>query len=106
MKLLTKEILKKLPQLGSTSELSTKDIKVMLKLFTPDAYCAWYITEYDGDDLFFGFASFGDDSLAELGYMSKSELESVRGSIGLPIERDKFWDDNTTLEQVMNFEVR
>jgi hypothetical protein len=106
MNLLSKEILNSLPPIGSTKEIKAKDVKVKLKLFTPDAQCSWYITEYDGDDLFYGFGTYGDESCAELGYMSKSELENLRGSMRLPVERDLCWDSNTSLEQVMNFSVR
>lgn len=106
MELLPNEILNKLPQLVATSEMNANEVKVQVKLFTPDAQCTWYITEYDGKDLFFGFGSYEDDRFAELGYMSKSELESIRGGLGLPVERESFWDENTSLEQVMNFSVR
>lgn len=59
-----------------------------VKFFTPDAGWIWYGIEFDGDDLFFGLVS-GQE--IELGYFSLSELESVRGQLGLPIERDLYY---------------
>jgi hypothetical protein len=35
----------------------------------------------------------------ELGYVALSELESVRGPMGLPIERDLWWKPKT-LEEI------
>ena len=83
MKLLTKEILKKLPALDKG------DGTAHVKFFTPDSSWTWYATEFDGKDLFFGLVH-GHEK--ELGYFSLSELESVRGPFGLPIERDRYWN--------------
>ena len=86
MKLLTKEILGRLPKLGETS--SQKDPTLQVKFFTPDAQWTWYGIEYDGKDIFFGFVIGLED---ELGNFSLNELREVRGSLGLPVERDKFF---------------
>jgi hypothetical protein len=59
-----------------------------VKYFTPDADWSWYATEYDGEDRFFGLVSGYE---VELGYFHLSELESVRGGLGLPIERDLYY---------------
>jgi len=73
----------RLPPLYSTKDQS--DPLIQLKFFTPDSNWSWYAIEFDGDDLFFvlviGFE-------AELGYFRLSELQNVRGPLGLPIERD------------------
>ena len=95
MKLLTEEIRRKLPPLYSQEKLGGKAI-AYLKLFTPDSGWTWYITEYDGKDMLFGLVD-GQDK--ELGYVSLSELESVRGPMGLPIERDIHWQPKT-LEEI------
>jgi len=102
MKLFTKEILAKLPPIGSTSEMEAKDIKVPLKLFGGGA-CSWYITEYDPDTKeAFGFVNLGDPVCAELGYISITELEAIKfPPFGLSIERDMHFGDHT-LEEVMN----
>jgi hypothetical protein len=56
-----------------------------VKFFTPDGGWTWYATEFDGDDLFFGLVVGFE---MELGYFRLSELKTVRGRLGLPIERD------------------
>jgi hypothetical protein len=64
------------------------DFKPVVKLFTPDAQCTWLLTEIDeGTDLAFGLC---DPGLGrpELGYVSLTELRTVRGKLGLPIECD------------------
>ena len=66
------------------------------KFFSPSGRWTWYITEYDGKDMLFGLVD-GQDK--ELGYVSLSELESVRGPMGLPIERDIHWQPKT-LEEI------
>ena len=93
MKLLTKEIIKKLPKLYSQEKKS--DPICNLKFFTPDSSFTWYITEgrkeQNGDWLFFGKVVSHLCPNGELGYVMLSQLQSVRGALGLPVERDKFW---------------
>jgi hypothetical protein len=87
MKLLTQEIEKKLPALGSTDGT---DADVIVKFFTPDSSWTWFATEYDPERReFFGMVH-GMEK--ELGYFSLDELEGVRGPLGLPIERDLHWE--------------
>lgn len=88
MKLLTQEIRKKLPPLYAQEKLGGKAI-AHVKFFTPDSNWTWYATEFDGKDTFFGLV---DGHCKELGYFSLMELEQVRGSMGLPIERDLYWE--------------
>jgi len=95
MKLLTQEIRKKLPPLYSQDGKGGKAI-AHLKLFTPDSSWTWHASEFDGKDTFFGLV---DGQFKELGYFSLSELESVRGPMGLPIERDLYWQPKT-LEEI------
>jgi hypothetical protein len=95
MQLLTKEIRKKLPPLGAQDGLGGKAV-AYLKLFTPTAGWTWYATEYDGDDTFFGLV---DGFVKELGYFSLAELRSVKGPLGLPIERDRYFTP-TPLEDI------
>jgi hypothetical protein len=87
MKLLTQEIRKKLPALYSQEDKGGKAV-VHLKMFTPDSSWSWLATEFDGEDTFFGLVE-GHEK--ELGYFSLKELESVRGPLGLPIERDLYF---------------
>lgn len=67
------------------------DFNPVVKLFTPDANATWLLTELDpdNDDLAFGLCDLG---YPELGWVSLSELASVRGSFGLPVERDLHFD--------------
>jgi hypothetical protein len=85
MKLLTKELLKKLPPLYANEKVNG-DPTAIVKFFTPDSNWTWYATEYDGEDTFFGLVV-GVEK--ELGYFSLAELKSVRGALGLPVERDR-----------------
>ena len=94
MKLLTQEIRKKLPPLYSQEDKGSEAI-AYLKMFVPDGQFTWYATEYDGDDTFFGLV---DGFEKELGYFSLSELQSVRGRLGLPIERDLYFKPKTLAE--------
>ena len=49
MKLMTKEIEKKLPTLGSTDGLPPDRVEIVAKYFTPDANFTWYVTEGEKD---------------------------------------------------------
>jgi hypothetical protein len=86
MKILTKEVLEKLPALYSQE--NEKDPMVICKFFYPDFSWTWYAIEFDGKDLFYGLV---DGFEEELGYFSLSELLSNRGKLGLPVERDRFF---------------
>lgn len=84
MKLLTKEILARLPKLYSQE--NNPDPLVQVKFFTPWSNWTWYATEYNPEErLFFGYVV-GQEK--ELGYWSLDELEEVKGPFGLKIERD------------------
>ncbi len=83
MKLLTQEIRNRLPSLGSQAD--NLDPIIQVKFFCPWSYWTWYAYEFDQKDIFFGFVK-GD--FDELGTFSLSELESIRGPLGLTIERD------------------
>jgi len=62
----------------------------VVKLFTPDGWATWLLTEIDPDDPdhAFGLCDLGQ-GFPELGYVSLDELATVRGRLGLPIERDR-----------------
>jgi hypothetical protein len=98
MKLLTKNLLQTLPALYSQEDKA--DPMVVVKFFTADAGWTWYAIEgspvdangyYDTqkakvDFVFFGLVS-GLET--ELWYFALSELQSIRGNLGLPVERDR-----------------
>ena len=89
MKLFTKEILKRLPKLGTTSELSMSEVTVQAKLFNPMGAHTWYLIEYDPESkIAHAFCNLGDPQMAEIGDVSITELEELRLPLGLGIERD------------------
>ena len=94
MKLLTEEIRKKLPKLYE-QDGKGGDAIVYLKMFCPDSDWTFFATEYDGEDMFFGLV---DGHEKELGYFSLKELQSVKGPLGLAIERDLYWKPKTLKE--------
>ena len=88
MKLLTKEILKKLPKLYSQpahDDLS-QEMVFYVKLFTPDSNWTWYIAEYDPEtEIAWGLVK-GNEQ--EFGSFDMKEIKELRGPFGLPVERD------------------
>lgn len=97
MKLITKEIKSKIPRLYEQDNKGL-DAIAFAKFFLPDSNWTWYATEFDGIDTFFGIV---DGLVKELGYFSLSELESIRGPLGLKVERDMYFVP-VTLEKLMN----
>ena len=109
MKLLTKEILEKLPPLYS-QEAKGDEALAMVKFFNPTGAGTWYATEgsrvcpghavYDckepecgepqtwSEFLFFGLVDLLEK---EVGYFSLTELSEYRGRFGLGIERDRYF---------------
>jgi hypothetical protein len=73
----SKQRLAKIPRLYETEHIPARDKEIYLHFFIGG--CDWYICEFDGDDLFFGFAILNNDyEMAEWGYVSFSELKSIR----------------------------
>jgi hypothetical protein len=110
MKLLTDDIRKRLLGNGAArkafaeghfddgDERPEPDFYPVVKLFTPDGGATWLLTELDPDDpdIAFGLCDLGL-GFPELGSVSIAELESVRGKLGLPIERDLHFTADKTL---------
>ena len=104
MKLLTKVIEARLRAQNETQKLvqgTDKEIdhRPVVKFFTPDGGATWLISELldDGDTLF-GLCDLGLGCV-ELGYVSLAELKSLRGKLGLPVERDRWFTANKTLNE-------
>lgn len=76
------------------------DPKPVVKLFTPDGACTWLLTELDPEDpdIAFGLCDLGM-GFPELGSVRLSELQGVRGALGLPVERDRFFEPTGSLSQ-------
>jgi hypothetical protein len=102
MTLITKALTEKLLANGRAQRAAMDkgedalDFKPVVKLFTPDAQCTWLLTELDSDDLAFGLCDLGMGE-PELGYVSLVELQSVRGKLGLPVERDLHFEADKSI---------
>lgn len=104
MKLLLSEQRSKLIEQGRATSAAQlegadePDHMPVVKLFTPDANCTWLISELDPDDpdLAFGLCDLGC-GCPELGSVRISEIESVRGAFGLPVERDRHFAADRSL---------
>lgn len=66
------------------------DPRPVVKLFSPDGSATWLLTELHADGMLFGLCDLGLGH-PELGYVHRRELETARGRLGLPIERDRHW---------------
>lgn len=77
---------------------SEPDFLPIVKLFTPDGGCTWLLTELDPEDadIAFGLCDLGM-GCPELGPVRVSELESVRGLLNPPVERDLYFSATKTL---------
>ena len=88
MKLMTEEIKKKIPAIGSQEKVENPLVQV--KFFCPWSKWTWYATEFDPTDgTFFGYVEGFEN---ELGYFTLGELEGIKGPAGLKIERDLFFE--------------
>lgn len=97
MKLITKEIMKKLE---ANKRLPADKRKPVLKLFNPYGNQTWLFSEIEPDGQG-SYTLFGLCDLAmgspELGYQSLAEIESLM-FLGKPmIERDLWWEPEHTL---------
>lgn len=113
--LITDEIRANLPPLYTNEQIGF-EAKALVKYFTADAHWTWYASEAsalfdDGtykplsetdlsdlhlqDVIFFGLVV-GDE--IEFGYFSAVELHSVRGALGLYVERDLSYEPQTLHE--------
>ena len=88
----SKERLDRIPRLYATEEVPLVDKIIHLHFFLGG--CDWFIAEYDGKDLFWGYAILnGDHQNAEWGYVSFQELKELRTSEGFEVdcEKEEFW---------------
>ena len=94
----SKQRLFRIPKLYETEHVPLKEKLVYLHFFI--AGCDWYICEFDGEDIFWGFAHLGDDQCAEWGYISFSELKSIKvnGRLEIDCECEDFWKNREASE--------
>ncbi len=100
MKLMTKELAAKLPQLYKTEHVPLPEKMAYAKYFHPASNWAWYAIEYDGSDTCFGLVV-GHDT--EFGYFSIKELSETLG-FGLPVERDMYFK-STQIQDLPIFNI-
>ena len=89
MKLITKELMKKLEKGYEREEAGCYAIPV-LKLFNPCGSQTWIISSISPEGIMFGLCDMGM-GMPEMGYVSLQELEAFKGPMGIGIERDKYW---------------
>ena len=85
--------LAEIPKLYETENTTLKDKLIHLHFFI--AGCDWYIAEYDGEDLFWGFAILNNDyEMAEWGYISFSEMKALKLNSWLEVdcEIEEAWE--------------
>lgn len=103
MKLMTEEVKKRFEKQGNTEDMKAEEIKIIAKFFNPCGQGTWYCFEYDPKDkIFVAYVNLMGKEFAETGSVSLEEIESVKGPLGLGIERDKFFGFNHTLKEVMD----
>ena len=89
---LTEDRLSRIPKLYETEHIPLQEKLIHLHFFIGG--CDWYVAEYDGEDLFWGFVILNDDfQNAEWGYISFSELKSIKvgGWLEIDCELEEFW---------------
>lgn len=80
--------LAKIPRLYSTENLPFKEKNIHLHFFLCNSN--WYIAEFDGDDIFFGFVCLnGWKELAEWGIVSFKELKELKINAPITIHNNK-----------------
>lgn len=85
----SREILQNLPTLYQTENISLKDKLIHLHFFIFSS--DWFIAEFDGEDLFWGFTILNNDLLnAEWGYTSFRDLKKIEFK-GYQIDCDIYW---------------
>lgn len=103
MKLMTQELRAKLPALGATENQPIKGKIVQASYFTPDSNWYWYPIEFDGEDILWGAVA---GQYFEFGCFSLAELAAIRGTWGLPVERDKYWTPVPVIEVIKRHQDR
>ena len=98
MKLLTKANRTQLEANARKTEIEGEDDhRPVVKLFDPCGAATWLLTEIEGD-IAFGLCDLGMGS-PELGSVSITELEAIKGPLGIGIERDMYFEAEMTISQ-------
>ena len=90
MKLITEEFETLFKDYPLYSQEHEKDPLVIAKLFDPTGSASWFLLEYDPvEKLAFGYVT--GMTADELGYISLTEMESIKGPLGIGIEQDMYF---------------
>lgn len=81
----SQEVLDQLPRLYANENTQAPIPDIILHLHFFVASCDWWIAEFDGNDIFWGFVNLGDDLCAEWGYVSYNELQHIGDSLSVPV---------------------
>ncbi len=93
----TETQLAKLPRLYQTENTPLKGKQIYLHFFIGG--CNWYVAEYDGEDLFWGYTILNNDfDMAEWGYISFQELKEFKIHPGFEIDCEKDWQVRKAVE--------
>ena len=84
----TKDELAHIPKLYASEKMSAEDTMIHMHFFFGSA--DWYVAEFDGEDIFFGYANLGDPMCAEWAYFSFTELKEIKVN-GFEIDRNLYW---------------
>ena len=90
MKIVTEEFEELFKDYPLYSQEHERDPLVICKLFNPCGSATWFLLEYDPvEKIAFGYVV----GLAEneLGYISLTEVESIKGPLGIGIEQDLYF---------------
>ena len=97
MKLITEEFEALFKDYPLYSQEDADDPIVICKLFDPCGSASWFLLEYDPiEKVAFGYVT----GLAEneLGYISLTEMESIKGPLGIGIEQDMYFQQKRLSE--------
>ena len=85
----TSELSKKLPKIYANENTPLRDTVIHMHFFIGG--CDWYIAEFDGDDMLWGFAILNEDyQMAEWGYCSYKEFRELKVGV-TEVDNDLHW---------------
>ncbi len=87
------KVLDQVPGLYANEKTQTPLADIIIHAHFFVAGFDWWIAEYNGDDIFWGFVNLNDDQCAECGYISYDQLKSIgqNGRLPLMVEYDEYW---------------
>lgn len=95
----TEKRLTKIPKLYETEHAPLKDKLIYMHFFIGG--CDWYIAEFDGNDIFFGFAILNNDyEMSDWGHVSFRELKEIKiqGWLEIDCELEEVWQVKRAVE--------